>query len=395
VQAHRSSAWAAALAALWLAACAEREAPEPAVELRPVAFADLPGWPDDDPSAALAAFGRSCAVLARRDPGDAMGRAAWAGRIGDWRDVCAAAGGIAPDREAARAFFERGFVPVAVTDRGAAEGLFTGYYEPLLAGSRTPDARYRVPLHRRPPDLVSVDLGDFDDSLSGKRIAGRIADGRLRPYPDRAAIDGGDLAGRGLELLWVDDAIAKFFLQIQGSGLVELQDGQRLRVGYADQNGRTYRAIGRDLVEMGELTREEVSLQSIRDWLRAHPDRAAALMAKNPSYVFFRELGDAATTPGPVGAQNIALTPERSIAVDRQFVPLAVPIWLDTTAPFPDGERPFRRLLIAQDTGGAIKGLVRGDVFWGSGELAEHVAGHMKSRGRWFVLLPRPLAPAS
>jgi membrane-bound lytic murein transglycosylase A len=385
----------AALAAALVSSCAERKPAEPMVELRPVGFADLAGWPDDDPGAALAAFRRSCEVLARRAPGDRMGREPWAGTVGDWRPACAEAEGVAPGAEAARDFLERSFVPAAITDRGQPEGLFTGYYELLLHGSRSPDARYRVPLHRRPPELVAVDLGDFDEALSGRRIAGRVVDGRLRPYPSRAEIDAGSLAGRGLELLWVDDPIGKFFLQIQGSGLVELPDGQRLRIGYADQNGRAYRAIGRDLVEMGELDREAVSLQTIRGWLRAHPDRAPALMERNPSYVFFREHGDAATTPGPLGAQNVALTPERSIAVDRRFVPLGVPLWLDTMAPYPEGECPFRRLVVAQDTGGAITGPVRGDVFWGSGELAEHVAGHMQSRGRWFVLLPRGLAPSS
>jgi membrane-bound lytic murein transglycosylase A len=383
------------LAAALLGACGERKPPEPAVELRPLTFADLPGWQDDDPSLTLEAFRRSCAILSRRDPAAAMGPAGWAGRVGDWSAVCAAAEAVAPSAPAARDFFERGFAPAAITDRGEAEGLFTGYYEPLLAGSLQPDARFAVPLHRRPPDLVAVDLGEFDESLNGRRIAGRVVDGRLRPYLDRAAIDRGGLAGRGLELLWVDDAVGKFFLQVQGSGLVELADGRRLRIGYADQNGRAYRAIGRDLVEMGELAREEVSLQTIRDWLRAHPERAQELMERNPSYVFFRELGDAATTPGPLGAQNVALAPERSIAVDRRFVPLGVPLWLDTTAPYPEGERPFRRLLVAQDTGGAIKGPVRGDVFWGSGERAEHIAGHMRSRGRWFALLPRALVPTS
>jgi membrane-bound lytic murein transglycosylase A len=391
---RRGRCWAALpLAALLLVACAERRPPEPAVELRPVSFAELPGWGEDDPSEAIEAFRRSCAVLARRDPGAAMGREAWAGTIGDWAPVCAAAGTVAPGAEAARAFLEQHLAPAALTDRGEAEGLFTGYYEPLLLGSRSPDARFNVPLHRRPADLVAVDLGEFDDALKGKRIAGRVADGRLRPYPDRAEIDRGGLAGKGLELLWVDDAIDKFFLQIQGSGLVELPDGQRLRIGYADQNGRAYRAIGRDLVEMGELTLDEVSLQTIRAWLRAHPERAPALMANNPSYVFFRELGDAATTAGPLGAQNVALTPERSIAVDPRFVPLGAPLWLDTSAPVPGGDQPLRRLVIAQDTGGAIKGPVRGDVFWGTGERAEHIAGHMRSRGRWFVLLPRALAP--
>lgn len=387
----------AALLLLALPACAEKAGPpaEPAVELRPASFADLEGWAGDDLSGALHAFLASCAAIARKAPDDAMGREAWTGKAADWQPVCAAAGSVGGSPEAARGFFEGQFVPVALTDRGKAEGLFTGYYEPLLMGSRAPGGRYTVPLHRRPDDLVNVDLGAFDDSLQGKRIAGRVRDGRLVPYPDRAAIDAGALDGRGWELLWVDDAVAKFFLQIQGSGLVELAEGHRVRIGYADQNGRSYRAIGRDLVDMGALTREEVSLQTIRDWLRAHPDQAAAIMEKNPSYVFFRELGDATAATGPQGAQGIELTPERSLAVDRRFVALGVPLWLQTTAPFPDGDRPFRRLMVAQDTGGAIKGPVRGDVFWGTGPVAEHVAGHMKSTGRWFALLPKSLAPTS
>jgi membrane-bound lytic murein transglycosylase A len=377
--------------------CAEKaEAPrEPVVELRPARFADLAGWSDDDATAALRAFRASCEVIVRRPATDAMGREPWAGKVGDWQPLCRDAASVPDDPAGARAFFEAGFVPMAVTDRGEAEGLFTGYYEPLLMGSRTPGGRFTVPLHKRPGDLINVDLGAFDSALEGKRIAGRVDGGKLVPYPDRAAIDNGALAGRGDELLWVDDQIGKFFLQIQGSGLVELPEGQRLRIGYADQNGRSYRAIGRDLVEMGALSREEVSLQTIRDWLRAHPDRADEIMERNPSYVFFREQGDASRTTGPVGAQNVALTPERSLAVDRRFIPLGVPIWLETAAPFPGGDRPFHRLMVAQDTGGAIKGPVRGDVFWGTGPVAEHVAGHMRSPGRWLVLLPRTLAPTS
>ncbi|HMR32616.1 MAG TPA: MltA domain-containing protein [Geminicoccaceae bacterium] len=384
---------AAVLLAAALAACAEKA--EPAIELRPVSFGDLEGWAEDDLAGALPAFRASCAAIARKAPGDAMGREPWSGKVADWQPACAAAASAGDTPAAARGFFEQQFVPVALGDRGNAEGLFTGYYEPLLMGSRTAGGRFAVPLHGRPADLVNVDLGTFDDSLEGKRIAGRVRGGRLEPYPDRAAIDAGALDGGGWELLWVDDPVAKFFLQIQGSGLVELAEGHRVRVGYADQNGRSYRAIGRDLVEMGALTREEVSLQTIRDWLRAHPDQAAAIMEKNPSYVFFRELGDATVATGPQGAQGIELTPGRSIAVDRRFVALGVPLWLQATAPFPDGDRPLRRLMVAQDTGGAIKGPVRGDVFWGTGPLAEHVAGHMKSPGRWFALLPRSLAPSS
>jgi membrane-bound lytic murein transglycosylase A len=385
-------------ALLLLAACAERkEAPrEPALELAPVAFDALPGWREDDPSAALRAFRLSCGRLTRLDPEKGFGGSGgFAGRIADWLPACRDAATVADTQEAARAFFAAAFTPFQVTDRGKAEGLFTGYYEPLLDGARMADARYRYPLHKRPPDLISVDLGQFDPALDGRKIAGRVEKDRLVPYPDRAAIDQGALAGRGLELLWVDDPVAKFVLQIQGSGQVRLTDGSITRVGYADQNGQPYRAIGKDLIEMGAIPRERMSMQAIRAWLAAHPDQAPAVMARNRSYVFFRELPELARTSGPLGAQNVPLTPGRSLAVDRKFLPLGAPLWLEATAPYPDGERPLRRLLVAQDTGGAIRGPVRGDVFWGAGPEAEHVAGHMQSEGRLYILLPRQLTPVS
>lgn len=390
---------AALLAALVLAtACAERKQPpkEPALELVPVSFAALPGWAEDDQAEALLAFKASCARLARQAPERKLGGAhGFAGTVADWRPACSAAETVAATPKAARAFFEAEFAPFQVTDRGRPEGLLTGYYEPLLEGARAPDARFRYPLLKRPADLVSVDLGAFDPELAGRRIAGRVEEGRLVPYPDRAAIEAGALAGRGLELLWVDDPIAKFFLEIQGSGQIRLASGEVARVGYADQNGRPYRAIGKDLVEMGAIPKERMSMQAIREWLLANPDQAPAMMARNPSYVFFRELPDLAAASGPLGAQGAPLTPGRSLAVDRKFLPLGAPVWLDATAPFPDGSRPLRRLAVAQDTGGAIRGPVRGDLFWGAGPLAEHLAGHMQSPARLFVLLPRGLAPAS
>lgn len=382
------------LAALVLAGCKREQPPpaEPAVALEAVTFADLPGWAEDDHGAALGAFLRSCERLAGQPPERAMGREAWAGRIGDWLPACEAA---RSGPASARAFLEASFQTFRVTDRGKAEGLFTGYYEPVLEGSLVPDARFAVPLYRRPPDLVSVDLGQFDPELQGRRIAGKLAGDRLVPYPPRAEIVRGALAGKGLELLWVDDPVAAFFLEIQGSGRIRLRDGSTLRVGYADQNGQPYRAIGKDLVEIGALERGKVSLQAIRAWLAAHPDRAPEILDRNRSYVFFRALPHLAHAPGPLGAQGVPLTPGRSLAVDRRFVPLGVPLWLDTTAPMPDGERVLRRLMVAQDTGGAIRGVVRGDVFWGSGPEAEHTAGHMQSRGRYYLLLPRTLAPTS
>ncbi len=378
-----------------------RPAPPPAVavppppppdrlDLSPAGFADLPGWEADDPSAALAAFRRSCGVLTALPAEQALG-APYAGTAGGWGPVCAAADRVASGSAAARAFFSRRFVPFAASNHGETEGMFTGYYEPTLDGSRRRHGAYRIPLYGRPPELVSVDLGQFRDDLTGRRIAGRVRDGRLVPFPDRREIEGGALAGRGLEVVWVDDAVDAFFLQIQGSGVVRLDDGGELRVGYAAQNGQPYRAIGAVLVEAGELTREEVSMQSIRAWLESHPERAAEIMAANPSYVFFRRL----RTGGPVGAQGVVLTPERSLAVDGAFHALGVPMWWAGTAPAADArtpDRPLRRLLVAQDTGGAIRGPVRGDVFWGPGDAAEEIAGRMKHPGRLWVLLPREVA---
>jgi membrane-bound lytic murein transglycosylase A len=391
-----------ALAALIaLAGCsAEPEAPlplEPELRLHPVSFDDLNGWRQDDPAAALAAFGRSCDRLAgqpdslvmARDP--AMAQAA--GTLWAWRGACAAAAVATPDQ--AHAFFEEWFQPYRVTDRGRPDGLFTGYYEPLLYGSRHYGGAYTVPLYRAPDDLIEIDLGQFKPDLAGREIAGRIDGTRFVPYFGRAEIDAGALAGRGLELVWVDDPVDKFFLQIQGSGQIELDDGARIRVGYAGQNGHQYHAIGRDLVAQGVLTLEEVSLQSIRDWLIAHPVEARAIMARNASYVFFRERPELDPADGPIGAQGVPLTAGRSLAVDRRYIPLGAPIWLETTAPWPEGQGPLRRLLIAQDSGGAIKGPVRGDVFWGTGPRAEAIAGRMKSQGRYVVLLPKAAAPTS
>lgn len=351
--------------------------------LEPASFADLPGWREDDLSQALPAFLRSCRRLAGLPAGESLGIA---GAAGDWKPVCDAA--LKIPAGAARSFFESRFQPFAVSADGDPEGLFTGYYEPLLHGSRTRSDRYRVPIYIRPPDLVMVDLGGFREELKGQRIAGKVEEGALVPYPDRRAIESGALAGRDLELVWVDDPVDAFFLQIQGSGRVALEDGGEMRVGYAAQNGHPYFAIGRDLIKRGALTKETVSMQTIRQWLEAHPDEADDVMARNASYVFFQELKG----EGPLGAEGVALTPGRSLAVDLHHWPLGVPLWLDAEAPSPragEPDRPLRRLIVAQDTGGAIRGVVRGDVFWGHDEDAAEIAGRMKHRGRLWVLLPR------
>lgn len=382
--------WRAALggALLLLSACAEPPPEEPSLALSPVGYGDLAGWRNDDHAAALTALARSCARFAALPDDRAVGPDGLAGTIADWRELCAAA---ARAHGAARVFFEDWFAPFKATDRGRDEGLFTGYYEPLLHGALAESARYATPLYGRPDDLVTVDLVTFDLELKGKRIAGRVVDGKLRLYEARAEISAGALDGRARPIVWVDDPVDAFFLHVQGSGRIALDDGGTLRVGYAAANGRDYVSIGRVLIERGELTREAVSLQTIRAWLAAHPGEAQELLDQNPSFVFFRKLeGD-----GPIGAQGVALTPGRSLAVDRKFLPLGAPVWLDITVPDADParpDRPLRRLLVAQDTGGAIKGPLRGDVFWGFGADAESIAGRMKHRGRLYLLLPRGVA---
>lgn len=374
------------------AACAPVVPPPDRLALAPARFADLPGWRDDRQAEALAAWLRSCTRLHRLAPERALDGFAFAGTVRDWQDACAQAANVPAGNDgAARAFFEAAFVPVALRNNDRAEGLFTGYYEPTLKGSRTFGGAFRIPLYGRPADLITVDLGLFRDTLKGQRIAGRVENGTLKPYPDRAAIDGGALAGRGLELVWVDDPVEAFFLQVQGSGRVELDGGSVLRVGYAAQNGHAYTAIGRTLAERGALPKDELSMQSIRAWLAANPDQAYDIMRTNRAYVFFRELKE----EGPVGAEGAVLTPGRSLAVDRQYLPLGAPVWLAATHPAPAAgapDRSLRRLMVAQDTGGAIKGPVRGDVFWGPGRDAAEIAGRMKHQGRYWLLLPKAVA---
>ena len=379
----------AALLAIALHACAPT--PEPnKIRLSPADFGDLPGWSDGSQQDALPALKRSCAVLMRRADDAAVGPGAIGGMVKDWRAPCAAIDKSPTDAAAARRLIESQFRPWRVTDgAGYAEGLFTGYYEAELHGSRHRSARYRIPILMRPPDLVTVDLGKFAPDLAGKRIAGRVLKGALVPYPTRAAIESGALSGRKLEIAWVDDPADAFFLHIQGSGRIVLDDGSVLQVGYAAANGRPYTPIGRVLIADGAIAREDMSMQAIRAWIGAHPAQAQALMDKNASYVFFRVLKGG----GPIGAEGVVLTPGRSLAIDRRLMPLGAPVWLDTTDPLaPD--RKLRRLVVAQDTGGAIRGAVRGDFFWGYGPEATQRAGKMKQTGRYFLLLPRTVQPA-
>ena len=376
---------------LWLLTRPQGLTPEPGqLTVHFVEFSTLKGWGADDQTAALGPFLKSCSKILNWPKDRALG--GFGGTASDWITVCEAARVLQPATLAqARKFFEQNFKVVEIAIAGRAAGLFTGYFEPELRGSRVKKAPYIHPLYGLPHDLIRVDLSEFRHELKGKQIVGQVENNRLHPYLARSEIQAGALVGRSLEVVYVDSYIDVFFLQVQGSGRVLLQDGSIMRLGYAGGNGRRYYAIGRELIKRGILNKANVSMQSIRTWLAANPKESHALMNLNQSYVFFRELKG----PGPVGSLGVPLTPGRSIAVDRHFIPLGAPIWLQTSRPNsnPNGsDRPLHRLMMAQDTGGAIKGAVRGDVFWGHGSEAAAIAGRMKHAGNWFILLPNPLA---
>ncbi len=369
-----------------ISACApvKTEKQEP-LALRPAGFSDLKGWKNDDFTGFDQAFKRSCGRIKGRSGNALLGPMKQAGTNGQWQEICRDFNVLkTPDTSTLRAFFEARLRPYQVLGGNDPKGLFTGYYEASLRGSRSKTARYNIPLYQRPGDLVMVHLGEFRDDLKGVRIAGRVQGGTLKPYESREEIVTGNWPHNDKVLVWVDDAVDAFFVQVQGSGVIQMDDGSVMRIGYAGQNGHVYFAIGRALVHRGELDKDEVSLQSIRAWLEANPDQADDIMNTNKSYVFFREL----TGAGPIGAQGVALTAGRSIAVDRTLHSYGVPIWLDADAPI-KGDNSIQRLMVAQDTGGAIQGPVRGDYFWGYGPEAERMAGAMKSEGRYWVLLPK------
>ncbi len=348
--------------------------------LEAVDFGALPGWREGEQAAAWSALLASCQVLRAREA---------------WRGACAQAAELrAPGNEEARRFFENNFVPWRVANPdGSLEGTVTGYYEPLLRGSRTRAAPYLYPLYAPPEDLLSIDLGAVNPELRNLRLRGRLEGRKVVPYYSRAEIERGSAPVAGKEIVWVDDPLEAFFLQIQGSGRVQLANGEVFRVGYADQNGHAFQSIGRYLVERGELKLGEASMQSIKAWAAANPQRLEELLNQNPSYVFFRELPAGDPESGPIGALGVALTSGRSIAVDPRHVPLGAPVFLATT--FPLSTTPLSRLMLAQDTGGAIRGPVRADFFWGFGADSASLAGRMRQSGRMWVLLPKDMKPGS
>lgn len=376
--------------AMLLAACEPPAVKEPPadISLSKISFAELPGWREGNPAAALGAWRRSCGRILAMDPAVPLGGKVAAGTASDWRQICSAVGNLSDDPAQTRAFIETNFVPYAVNAGKGGEGLFTGYFEPIVRAAAQPGGAYSVPIHGLPSDHVTVRLKDFDSTLQGRRLVGKVEGGRLLPYPDRAAIDGEANGKTDTILYWADDALDVFILQVQGSGIIELPDGRRQRIGFAGHNGHDYVSIGRWLIEQGEL--RTAAWQDIRAWMGRNPQRVSKLLARNRRYIFFRDIDG----NGAQGAAGVVLTPGHSIAIDPKFLPLNVPLWLDTVHPGP-GNKRLQRLVLAQDVGNAIRGPVRGDLFWGVGPDALELAGRMKSPGAYYLLLPAGSVPTS
>ena len=397
-----------------LTACDQAEEPTPLPKedpkspeliLTPAEFSALPGWGEDDFKDFAQGFARSCLRIMKNPEDKPFGVMSkehrQVGTYGDWQSLCKKFARIKNPADI-KTYFEANFIPYQVSADDESLGTFTGYYEASLQGSRKKSERYNIPLHKRPKDLVMVNLGEFREELKGTRIAGRVKAGQLKPYEAREEIVNGDWShtDKGDVLLWVDDAVDAFFVQIQGSGLVEMDGGGLMRIGYDGQNGHPYYAIGRELVKREELVKEKVSMQAIRKWLEENPDQADKIMNTNKSYVFFREI----IGEGPLGAEGIPLTSLRSLAVDRTLFSYGTPLWLSIasqevvekeerteTIQIREHIPSMNRMMIAQETGGAITGPVRGDVFWGHGAMAESMAGIMNEKGKYWVMLPKIL----
>jgi membrane-bound lytic murein transglycosylase A len=357
--------------------------------LEPAKWSDLEGWTADDQLAAFGAYQTSCRAVRKMRPARDHGpiyRALW--------EVCRRASALRPrDSDAARAFFEQNFQPVRIARLGEMEGFLTGYYEPIVEGSRFPNPEFYVPLYRRPRDLLAAGHKLGSDALPNKgALIGRRNDqDQLVPYHDRGAIEAGALDGQKLEICWLKDPFDALSIQIQGSARVILEDGTPLRINYDSHNGYSYTAVGRVLIERNLIPREEMSMQRIRDWMAAHPDEAPEVRATNRSYVFFRITG-LSNDGEPLGAQGVPLTPGRSIAVDKLHE-YGTPFFIEAVLPIESAKpvSPFRRLMIAQDTGSAIVGPARADLYWGAGDDAGRIAGRIRHPGRFVMLIPREL----
>jgi membrane-bound lytic murein transglycosylase A len=358
------------------------------IRLKQSSFAQLPGWQETDIKKSLAAFQVSCKTFLRQDPEHTVGSQQIHLQVKDWLPACKAAMTITPISDgAAKIFFQTWFRPVEFYNRKSVSGLFTGYYLPLLEGSLTKSLEYNIPIYGLPTTIINVNLANFDTALGNQKLIGRIENNKLLPFYTRQHINNGALENKAPVLVWVKSHIDRLFLEIQGSGIVRLPNNERLYLGYAGENGASYTAIGSVLVKQGVMSRKTASMQRIRAYLEAHPNQIMPIINRNKSFVFFKILAHSAA----MGAQGVPLTPGYSLAVDRKWIPLGTPLWLDTTRPDLTSDTPtvLQRLMIAQDTGGAIRGTVRGDVFWGAGKQATFIAGNMKNEGHYWLLLPR------
>jgi membrane-bound lytic murein transglycosylase A len=333
--------------------------------LKPTQFSQIDGWAEDSQEQALGAFLKSCKKFDTMSDSKSLHASGVGGTFGHWRDACGQADTLTEiaSGSQAREFFEVNFTPYVATNNGKDKGLFTGYFEADLEGSYKKHDAYKYPIYKKPRDLVNGEQ-----------------------YYSREQIAKGALAGKNLELVWVKDPVKAFFMEIQGSGRVHMEDGSTLRVGYDGKNGHAYIPIGRVLIDRGYVARENMSAQAIKKFLYENPGKAQEIMNENPSYVFFRKVGE----EGPIGAQGVPLTPFRSLAVDRKFIPYGAPVFVNVNLNGANEEdKSFKKLLIAQDTGGAIRGPVRGDLFFGYGKMAEDLAGYQNSIGKYYLLLPK------
>jgi membrane-bound lytic murein transglycosylase A len=358
------------------------------INLRPASFDKLPGWKSAEVSKSFLAFQNSCRTFLRQQPEGSVGSQQIQLKVKDWVPACKVAMQMNPVSESsARKFFKEWFTPVEFYNRKSISGLFTGYYLPLLQGSLVKTSKFNVPIYGLPNNIITINPANFGLESSKTKLIGRLEGNKVLPYYTRAQINKGAIEKNAPVLVWVSSHIDRLFLEIQGSGMIKLPDGKKMYLGYAGENGAPYTPVGNVLVKKGIMTRATASMQSIKAYLQAHPKEILPTLDQNASFVFFRTLEQTAA----LGAQGVNLTAGYSLAIDRKWIPLGVPLWLDTTRPDKNSDKPqvFQRLMIAQDTGGAIRGAVRGDVFWGAGKEATYIAGNMKNEGHYWLLLPR------
>ncbi|MFY7697722.1 MAG: murein transglycosylase A [Legionella sp.] len=359
----------------------------PEITIKKVAFSKLPDWQNSHIKQSFDTFKISCRTLLKLDPKKFVGSASIDLKAEDWHPACKAALSLEKeDNKTIRYFFESFFAPVTFYQHKQIRGLFTGYYLPELAGSLTKTDEFNVPLYSTPKHLITVDLGLFDQQLKfHRKLVGRLVGNKLLPFYTRQEINNGALVNEGHAIAWIKSEVDRQFLEIEGSGVIKLGDGSEMYVGYDAENGAPYVSIAKILIDMGAMTADNASMQHIRQFFKSHPEKVDAVLNQNKSFVFF------APQSAAMGAQGVALTPGYSLAVDRKWIPLGAPIWLMTTIPHRNSGQhtQFNRLMIAQDTGGAIRGPVRGDVYWGAGASATYIAGHMKNNGFYWLLLPK------